>query len=421
MTGGVHEHMRAWDPEEDEIIITLLNELGPKWSRIVQQLPGRSVSSVRNRWQRIEKGRKLREAGQESKNRCQRCGQPKRGHVCTAKLKNRGGGVVVAISSRTYEVPASGDESDTPMLSRENSEASLLRAAASASRAASASASDGAGSPLREAERAGAPGAADADSTHRMEEAAVPMLGRMRSAGRICSELGFEALAAAAIHMSAREQRAGGAAEARGNAHVPGLSRELSSDAAPIIVPLARQMSDAPPLPPLLHTQPSLLVAGSSSLLSPACSSGSSQPPRLSAAPPSPLVPSPSPLCTLSERAGTQRYAGVGQHFSFASASTDPALPAPSPSPNLGEGPTKPEPGSEICGASPHGGPGPQPAADAPCDADGKEAVAMEVSDEIDRRKAQAERPRELSLPTPGPDLEACASSSASTCTSISE
>jgi len=83
---------------------------GPKWSRIVQQLPGRTVSSVRNRWraqlalrapswrpadtrlgaahrQRIEKGRKLREAGIESKNRCHACGEPKRGHICYQKLR----------------------------------------------------------------------------------------------------------------------------------------------------------------------------------------------------------------------------------------------------------------------------------------------------------------------------------------------
>ena len=87
MPGGVHEHMRAWEPEEDQLIIRLLNELGPKWSKIVEQLPGRSVSSVRNRWQRIDKGNKLREAGKESKNRCQQCGKPKRGHVCLARLQ----------------------------------------------------------------------------------------------------------------------------------------------------------------------------------------------------------------------------------------------------------------------------------------------------------------------------------------------
>ena len=93
MPGGKHENMQAWSPEEDHIIIQMVNTDGPKWSRIVQELPGRTVSSVRNRWQRIEKGRKLREAGVESKNRCHACGEPKRGHVCKAKL---GGGPKVA-------------------------------------------------------------------------------------------------------------------------------------------------------------------------------------------------------------------------------------------------------------------------------------------------------------------------------------
>ncbi|EOD07964.1 hypothetical protein EMIHUDRAFT_217991 [Emiliania huxleyi CCMP1516] len=135
MTGGVHEHMRAWEPEEDRTILRLLGELGPKWSRIVLSLPGacaplasrkhrRSVSSVRNRWQRIEKGRKLREAGHASKNRCQRCGAPKRGHVCLAKLDQRasadavaaaglgqgGGGVATSAPSLPRHTQASGRE-----------------------------------------------------------------------------------------------------------------------------------------------------------------------------------------------------------------------------------------------------------------------------------------------------------------------
>lgn len=82
--------MQAWAPEEDQIILDMVQSEGPKWSKIVQMLPGRTVSSVRNRWQRIEKGRKLREMGVESKNRCHACGEPKRGHVCMAKMRNGG-------------------------------------------------------------------------------------------------------------------------------------------------------------------------------------------------------------------------------------------------------------------------------------------------------------------------------------------
>mmetsp|Transcript_2547 Transcript_2547/g.4957 ORF Transcript_2547/g.4957 Transcript_2547/m.4957 type:complete len:309 (+) Transcript_2547:157-1083(+) len=112
MPGGVHEFMKAWEPEEDQIIMEMLNRLGPKWSKIVQRLPGRTVSSVRNRWQRIDKGRRLREAGHESKNRCQQCGKPKRGHVCMARLKNRGeSGELAAIALKQWEsVRSTGDE-----------------------------------------------------------------------------------------------------------------------------------------------------------------------------------------------------------------------------------------------------------------------------------------------------------------------
>lgn len=78
--------MQAWAPEEDMIILQCHANLGPKWQAIVQRLPGRTVASVRNRWQRIEKGRKLREAGQPSRNKCQRCKQDKRGHICFAKF-----------------------------------------------------------------------------------------------------------------------------------------------------------------------------------------------------------------------------------------------------------------------------------------------------------------------------------------------
>lgn len=128
--------MKAWEPEEDQIIMEMLERLGPKWSKIVQRLPGRTVSSVRNRWQRIDKGRRLREAGHESKNRCQQCGKPKRGHVCMARLKNRGeSGELAAIALKQWEVanhvtgvPAKGGEGGeaVPLVSRSMSAPAYL-------------------------------------------------------------------------------------------------------------------------------------------------------------------------------------------------------------------------------------------------------------------------------------------------------
>ena len=88
-------------------------EEGPKWSKIVQRLPNRTVSSVRNRWQRIEKGRKLRAAGMESKNRCHACGQPKRGHVCWAKLQ---GGPKVRVPRGARRSSLRGRRADAPPL-----------------------------------------------------------------------------------------------------------------------------------------------------------------------------------------------------------------------------------------------------------------------------------------------------------------
>ena len=73
---------KAWEPEEDNIIQEMHERMGPKWKQIVKELPGRTISSVKNRWQRIEKGRRLREEGAELKNRCHACGQPKKGHIC---------------------------------------------------------------------------------------------------------------------------------------------------------------------------------------------------------------------------------------------------------------------------------------------------------------------------------------------------
>merc|ERR1711971_610634 len=212
MTGGVHAHMRAWEPEEDECITMLLDQFGPKWTRIVQQLPGRTVSSCRNRWQRIEKGNKMRAAGLESKNRCQRCGEPRRGHICrvskgqsTTKLKGRagqstkdnagvklenaafdGGMLANNVDMRAWEP----EETSSQIITQHDPRVLFLMAPAD--------------TPVMETfdqlndKKKSATMQLDPDGV-----AVMPILGRMKSADRICSELGFESLAAAAaIHVS---------------------------------------------------------------------------------------------------------------------------------------------------------------------------------------------------------------------------
>ena len=46
-------HRRAWSAEEDQMILTCVDRMGPRWRQIAPLLPGRSDDSVRNRWKRL--------------------------------------------------------------------------------------------------------------------------------------------------------------------------------------------------------------------------------------------------------------------------------------------------------------------------------------------------------------------------------
>jgi len=105
-------HTTLWAPEEDQLILEMYANEGPRWSKMASKLPGRTTSSVRNRWQRIEQGRKMREAGQQSRNRCHLCGQPKKGHVCMAKL-GHGSQASIHMQTMRAPVPPIGMEMET--------------------------------------------------------------------------------------------------------------------------------------------------------------------------------------------------------------------------------------------------------------------------------------------------------------------
>ena len=49
-----------WKPEEDELIEEGVRRFGLKWRKVASALPGRTDSSVRNRWQRLQKEREER-------------------------------------------------------------------------------------------------------------------------------------------------------------------------------------------------------------------------------------------------------------------------------------------------------------------------------------------------------------------------
>ena len=147
---------------------------------------GRSVSSVRNRWQRIEKGRKLREAGHASKNRCQRCGAPKRGHVCLAKLDQRASADAVAAAG-LGQGGGLGVATSAPSLPRPTQASGREAAASGASAAVGGVSAAAGGVSAVVVPFGGSPSRAPDHSEAR------PLFGRVGSEGRICSELGFEA------------------------------------------------------------------------------------------------------------------------------------------------------------------------------------------------------------------------------------
>jgi len=151
--------IKAWEPEEDRIILALIAKIGPRWSKIVKHLNGRTTASARNRWQRIEKGRRQREnGGMVPHQRCSKCGLVRRGHVCEAR------------SNRDLE------RSDEPSITSSHFDLPKSRQARPSRPLAS-------------------------QLTLDPEDPEPALLNRMRSGVRLCSELGFEDL----LHNSWRD------------------------------------------------------------------------------------------------------------------------------------------------------------------------------------------------------------------------
>lgn len=95
--GGKHgkeQGIERWSPEEDALVRRLCPErddgnVQHNWYLIKIEFdsanlgPERSVNSIRNRMLRLRKNAQLVKSGKVGTNRCGRCGQIKRGHVCT--------------------------------------------------------------------------------------------------------------------------------------------------------------------------------------------------------------------------------------------------------------------------------------------------------------------------------------------------
>jgi len=76
-----------WTVEEDLLILQLVEQHGKRWSKIAAHLPGRTDNGVRNRWNRMERAQLIKKnRGPAMGYRCRRCGEPKRGHICAARM-----------------------------------------------------------------------------------------------------------------------------------------------------------------------------------------------------------------------------------------------------------------------------------------------------------------------------------------------
>merc|ERR1719262_1898608 len=88
--GGRHESMRIFGPEEAKLVHELVEAHAPRWTYIAKLVSEkmnqpRTAASIRNYYKRFQASKKIAEVHSDTKklNRCQLCGQIKRGHVCT--------------------------------------------------------------------------------------------------------------------------------------------------------------------------------------------------------------------------------------------------------------------------------------------------------------------------------------------------
>ena len=54
----------SWTIEEDTLLAKLFSTYGPKWKKIAQLIPGRSINSIRNRWKLLLKQSKRTSPGE---------------------------------------------------------------------------------------------------------------------------------------------------------------------------------------------------------------------------------------------------------------------------------------------------------------------------------------------------------------------
>jgi len=80
--------MRVWEYEEDQALLAAVSKFGKRWREIARLFHNRSEAMCRNRYTRIFAPHRPEMKGwKPSVNRCNACGQLKKGHSCAAKGK----------------------------------------------------------------------------------------------------------------------------------------------------------------------------------------------------------------------------------------------------------------------------------------------------------------------------------------------
>lgn len=85
--GRTQADMIPWTVEENGILILNIKNYvdsrgRPKWPMVTRDLPGRTPQEARCRYRRIRDSEIRRNRGETFPNKCHKCGQMKRGHIC---------------------------------------------------------------------------------------------------------------------------------------------------------------------------------------------------------------------------------------------------------------------------------------------------------------------------------------------------
>lgn len=91
--GRAGSEMKAWTEEEDNKLKAYVKVYGPRWRTISRLFPDRTEAMCRNRYGRMEAlNRTDLSSWRPAVNRCNKCGQIKKGHTCTVTGNQRGRG-----------------------------------------------------------------------------------------------------------------------------------------------------------------------------------------------------------------------------------------------------------------------------------------------------------------------------------------